>query len=296
MSAIDLLVMNKQNSDNPLYIHNDNGDRIDISNQPILQHPNLVDSFKSYTNNVNTSTLNKRYMYNGIPVPRVTNILEYCSGSNEYLMKWAAGLGEEYSYEKQRTLDIGSKVHEAIEEYLTSQTTYSIRNLSSEIKSEVITALNNFYSWYFKVTNRLKWNIEVFACEIPLISPWFGGTADAIIVINEKRYVVDFKTSKKLTLEYFIQVSIYKWIIDNFYPEYGTIDGVGLIRFDKISETHEDIFLDISNQNDLNFICHCQQIFSLALNLYYSMKSTEVDMNTIKKNKKEERKNDLQNS
>ena len=296
MSAMDLVIMNKQNPDNPLYVHNDNGDRIDISDQPILQHPNLVDSFRSYVDNVDMNKLNKRYMYNGVPVPRVTTILEYCSGSNEYLMRWAARLGDKYTYEKQRTLDIGSKVHEVIEEYLTLGTTYGLKNLSSSMKNEVQTSFNNFLSWYKRVTVNFGWRIEIFASEIPLICPWFGGTADAIMVINGRRYIIDFKTSKKLTLEYFIQVSVYKWIIDNFYPDLGVIDGIGLLRFDKTYNVYEDIYLDVSNNDDSSFINYCQQIFSLALNLYYSMKSMEVDMNTIKKNKKEERKNDLQNS
>ena len=297
MSALDLVIMNRQSTDNPLYVYNNNGDRIDISDHPVIGQPSLIDSFRSYLDNVDMSKQTGRYMFNNVVVPRVTTILDYCSGNSENLMMWAAKLGNDYKYEKERVLNIGTKVHKAIEEYITAGSTYCLRNLNSGIKREVLTSFSNFLSWYNKVIYELGWSVEIITTEVPLICPWFGGTADVIMEINGKKYVVDFKTSKKLTQEYFIQVSVYKWILDNFYfSEYGTIDGIGLLRFDKKKSSFEDIFLESRNVEDFIFMNHCQQVFSLALNLYYSMKSNEVEMNTIKKNKKEEKKYDLQNS
>lgn len=288
MSAIDLILMNKQLTDNPVYAYNGNGDRIDLSCQPMIEQPNFLDT-------VNSDLLTRegkdfeRYMFNGVFVPRVTSILDYCiADSKEFLMKWASSLGSRYNSEKHQTLSVGTKIHEAIAEYFTSGTMYCIKNLDNYTKSEIKKGVNNFMTWYNHVTIDLGWSVEIFISEVPLICPWFGGTADAILIINGKRYIVDFKSSKRIYQEYFIQVSAYKWIVDNFYPNYGPIDGVGILRFDKKLDIYEDIFLETSDINDFQFINHCQQIFSLAIHLYYSMnifKNETYNMIVRKQNK-----------
>lgn len=286
MPAIDLITMNRQLTDKPLYVYNDNGDRFDISSQPILDPPDLLETVGSELVDRRNNHIFGRYMYNGVRVPRVTSVLEYCSGETEYLNRWAAKLGDKYTEEKFRILNAGSKIHELIEDYLSKGTTFGAKNIASSIKREVLTSFNNFLSWYNKVTITLGWEVELFVSEVPLICPWFGGTADAILIINGKRYLVDFKSSKKLTPEYFIQVSVYTWIIDNFRPDLGPIDGVGLLRFDKYkSNCYEDIFLERDNPYDAQYINHCQQVFSVALNMFYSMNVLLKETSMMKKEK-----------
>ena len=134
--------------------------------------------------------------------------------------------------------------------------------------------------------------------EVPLVCPWFGGTADLVLKINGRNFLIDLKTSKKITPDYFIQVSAYKWVIDNFYPEYGPIDGVGVLRLDKYSNKYEDVFIDINTPEDIYFINHCLQTFGIALNMYYQMnilaKETAniIKTKTKSKNKKGSKEND----
>lgn len=279
--------MNRQLTDNPLFVYNDNGDRMDLSTQPVMEQPNLMDEVGSDLLNRSNNKIYGRYMFNGVRVPRTTTILEYCSGNKEYLMKWAAKLGSNYDSEKNETLNTGTKVHEVIAEYLTSGTTYSLNNARGN-KQEIMKSVNNFMAWYNNVTINLGWKVELILSEIPLICPWFGGTADAILDINGRRFLVDFKTSKRIIPEYFIQVSAYKWIIDNFYPEYGPIDGVGILRFDKKSDIYEDLFLEMCNPYDVYYIDHCQKVFALATNLFYSMNVLTNETSLVKKNKKEQ--------
>jgi hypothetical protein len=187
---------------------------------------------------------------------------------------------------RDRTLSAGTKAHEVIAEYLTSGTTYTMKNVPRTNRREVKKSVNNFMAWYNHVTLNLGWKVEIFLSEVPLICPWCGGTADAILIINGRKFLVDFKTSKKISPDYFIQVSAYKWILDNFYPQYGPIEGVGILRFDKSADTYEDIFLEMNVPQDAQFILHCQQVFGLALNMFYTMNVITAEANNIRNEKK----------
>lgn len=283
MSSFDLLAMNRQMTNNPMYVYNTDGDRTDVSDQPMID-PMLMDEM--ILNEVTrTGKAFDMYVYNGIKVPRVTSILEYCFGNREYLMRWAAKLGPDYISEKQKSLDIGSKLHEAIAEYLMNGTTYTIEHLRGSIRNEVRNSFRNFLSWYNHI-KAIGWKLEIIASEVPLICPWFGGTTDLICIVNERRYVLDFKSSKSITDDYIIQVSAYKWIIDNYYYQtFGHMDGVGILRFDKSSNTYEDIFFDESDPLDAQLIDRCQRTFGTALNMFYAMNTTSNMISLVKKTK-----------
>lgn len=283
MSAMDLLLMNKQFTDNPVYIYNYNGDRFDISNQPKIDNVNLNDLVNSLTR---TGKAFERYMFNGVYVPRVTSILDYCKGNIEYLNKWAAKLGDKYPTESENNLYVGSKVHNAIEKFLSSHVEIDTKDIR-RCKDDILTSYNNFRIWYDKVIFNTGRPIELYVSEMPIISPYFGGTLDAILKIGDKMFLVDFKTSKSISTEYFIQICAYKWIIDNYYPDLPKLDGLGVLRFDKkIKNCYQCVFLEIDK--DIDYITMCQQTFGVALNMFYSMNILNKETRTIIKNNKEE--------
>lgn len=284
MSSFDLLAMNRQHTDNPIYIYNSGGDRTDISNTPIPQARTLEEIVSNGTITRTGKTFDS-YMYNGVKVPRVTSILEYCSGNKDFLLNWASKLGPDYRFEKERTLEIGHKLHEAIAEYLSNGTLYTIQHLRGYIKKEVSNCFKNFLAWHQNLI-RNGYTIRIIASEVPLICPWFAGTADLLIELNGRKYVVDFKSSKHITPEYIIQASAYKWIIDNYYvDEYGHIDGIGVVRFDKVSDVYEDIFFDESDSRDAQIIYNSQFTFANALNTLYAMNSLNNEFKAVKKYK-----------
>ena len=90
---------------------------------PSIDIPELTDIF--LLDCLDESYRNKYfdyYDYKGIGVPRVTRILDQCV-NKEFLIQWAAKLGKQkYFYEKNKATTIGSRTHELIEEYLTTQT------------------------------------------------------------------------------------------------------------------------------------------------------------------------------
>ena len=198
-------------------------------------------------------------------------------------MHYAAKLGKYYYRYSNNTLFIGTKVHEAIAEYLTNGTTNCLNDDLYGNEEEIHTAFNNFMSWYKEVTEGLGWKVEIFLSEVPLISPWCGGTADAILLINGNKVLVDFKTSKRIDISYWIQVSAYRWIINNYYPEYGSINGVGILRFSKYYNEHECILYDLSIPENLNFINDCERAFGTGLNMFYEMNILRQEIQDCKR-------------
>ena len=64
-----------------------------------------------------------RYFFNGIPVPRTTEILSSML-HEDYLMTWSNNIGlyqkKKYSETLKQAADIGSFTHEAIEKYTSA--------------------------------------------------------------------------------------------------------------------------------------------------------------------------------
>lgn len=196
MAGIDLVMMNRKMSDNPLYIYNDNGDRTDISTAPFLESYDIHDGFDT----INRKTRDfSTYSYNGVLVPRVTEIIEYCFGRREFLYNWAASLGDSYRDTRQSILDTGNYVHKFISEYLTTGKVPSLSSYKQPTRAIVQRCISNFINWYDHIKS-IGLEVEIIASEVPLICPWVGGTADLIIRLNDRKYVMDFKTSKSINI------------------------------------------------------------------------------------------------
>ena len=227
------------------------------------------------------------YDYKGIGVPRVTRILDQCV-NKDFLIQWAAKLGKQkYFYEKNKATTIGSRTHELIEEYLTTGRFNEniFYKVPPSMKKNVSIAFNNFKDWLEGLANNGFFMSDIIAMEKVITCPYFGGTVDCICRINGKVYLVDFKTSKKISPEYLLQVAAYTWIINSGYVEnLPKIDGIGIIRVDKETKgKYDDYFLnfDIPWQRDLinKFISD----FGILLNSYYTIISMERDFITSKK-------------
>lgn len=225
------------------------------------------------------------YNYNNIPIPRVSNILDQCI-NKPYLVQWAASLGyRNYAIEKNKALTIGTRTHEAIENYLTTNTDVNIGiTTPPSLVKYVKKAYNNFKAWVDNL-HHLGYHIdEVIAIEKPLSCPYYGGTTDCILRINGKVYLVDFKTSKKISYEYLVQVCAYMWLINNGYsPDLPHIDGVGIIRVDKETNKFEDYFLNESDPIQNSYINSYIQGFGSLLSSFYHQINMQSIFNTYKK-------------
>lgn len=212
------------------------------------------------------------YTYNGtVHVPRVSIILKECI-SKEYLINWAARIGkQQYAIEKNKATTIGTRVHEMIENYLLNGTDLdlSYKTVPSYMNA-VNTAYNNFKNWKSYIESLGYIIEEIIAIEVSIVCPYYGGTIDCICRINGKVYIIDFKTSKKISYEYIIQTSAYMWAVNNGYaPSLPHIDGIGIIRIDKEKNKFEDLFLNESIPYQNNILKQYFVGFGSLLASYY---------------------------
>ena len=66
----------------------------------------------------------------------------------------------------------------------------------------------------------------------------WAGTLDMVCMLNDKKYVIDFKTSKAFYPEHRYQVAAYRWAVDEIEipkPGANATQGSGILRLDKES-------------------------------------------------------------
>lgn len=227
------------------------------------------------------------YKYNGVSVPRVTSIIED-TFSKEYLIQYALSFGNKYSYYNERDLilSVGTKVHEAIEYFLHTGKDPDL-NYSRAPKQTpiVVRAYDNFKLWYENLINNGN-TFELLDTEIPVVNPYYGGCIDCIAKINNAYYILDFKTSKKISYEYILQTCAYLWTINNGYcSNLPHIDGIGIIRVDKEKRgVYEDLFLNLFIPSQAAIINSYIQGFCSILFTYYNKIDMEYKFNKYKKN------------
>ena len=230
------------------------------------------------------------YNYQGIGVPRVTHILNQCV-NKDFLIAWAAKLGKQkYFFEKNKATTIGTRTHELIEEYLT--TGKFAENIffktPPSMKKNVSIAFDNFKEWMDTMAKKGFFIADIIAIEKMVTCPYFGGTIDCICRINGRVYIVDFKTSKKITPEYLLQVAAYMWICNSGYADpLPHIDGIGIIRLDKESKNKfEDLFLDTMIPWQNQIINDYIRDFGILLQSYYTIINMEKGFGEVKKKSK----------
>lgn len=226
--------------------------------------------------NINIDIRDSNYFYNGVVVPRTTHILSSMI-HEEYLMQWANVLGlykrKKYEEERDKAAFIGSCTHESIEYYMKNSSynleSFGIKDIQSYNMIE--NAIKSYILWYETIS---KDNIvEIIGQEQQLVCPWFGGTYDMIISINNKKYLVDFKTSNHIGYKYFLQMAAYKFMLNNYYNFY--IDGVIILQLDKKSVSFEEYVLDFSNIQHNTFIEECTKTYLSLVYAYYNKINVE---------------------
>jgi hypothetical protein len=119
---------------------------------------------------------------------------------------------------------------------------------------------------------------DIIGLEIPVITPWYGGTIDAILKINGANYIIDFKISKSISFKYLIQACAYMIGTNMGYCDIKNvfIDGVGIIRVGKYRSEFEDYFLNNHipvQAQQINYYTNC---FVQLLNSYYHLNNVKV--------------------
>lgn len=142
------------------------------------------------------------------PVPSVTTVLSGTSKSKNGLIQWRNRVGEEEAERviKQST-DIGTAVHEAIENYLNGNNWNNFEETHDQLLAQKIS--KKF------INHGLNGITEIWGLEVGLIlDNLYAGTADCVGLYQGIPTLIDFKTAKKIKKrewieDYFLQGCAY---------------------------------------------------------------------------------------
>ena len=168
----------------------------------------------------------------GTKVSGVTTILKNCGWSADALIGWAYNQGRDGKdrYEtSQDATGIGTLVHYKIECYLKKELTDKsyIQQFTDEQIEKAGQGFDNFLNWFRQN------NIEILYIEPNLISEqWkYGGAPDLIAKMNDKYVLIDWKSSRKIYAEYFLQLGGYVNLISENYDF--LCQEIHILRFSK---------------------------------------------------------------
>ena len=153
---------------------------------------NTIDGVRYYT------------LPSGKKAPSITSITSFYN--RQIFKNWREKVGEEQANKITKVAtDRGTKFHDLVEKYLSNEDISSLKNVLPTTKARWIAArdaLNNIDN--------------IHALEKPLYSEYFGisGRVDCIAEYEGELAVIDFKTSKKIKPEkwlenYFVQETAY---------------------------------------------------------------------------------------
>lgn len=213
--------------------------------------------------------IESHYIYDGIPVPRVTNILSDML-HEEYLMNWANYMGRikhtDHNKYTEEAADIGTKVHKAIEEYIKFGCDTDFSDIFDyNIKSSCANAFLSFKRWWSIIVQH---DIKVIFQEQPLVCKYYGGTLDLFINIDGRNYLIDFKTSNHFNYKYHLQAAAYRRLLHYNYNI--VTDGVIILRLSKKEIRFYEQVLDLSNYNSLIYMDECDKCFQSLVYAWYN--------------------------
>jgi len=153
---------------------------------------NTIDGVRYYT------------LPSGKKAPSITSITSFYN--RQIFKNWRQKVGEEQANKITKVAtDRGTKFHDLVEKYLLNEDISSLKNVLPTTKARWIAARDSLN------------NIDnIHALEKPLYSEYFGiaGRVDCIAEYEGELAVIDFKTSKKIKPEkwlenYFVQETAY---------------------------------------------------------------------------------------
>jgi hypothetical protein len=162
----------------------------------------------------------RKYILEEKRLPSVTEILGVVS--KPYLISWANKMGlhgvdtREYNAE---LADLGTVVHEKIEAYYHYHSSlFDDSQYSDVVRQKSDELFGKFLGW------ESERDVHPIFTELPMICSKFGGTIDAVMEIDGKITIIDWKTSREIYPEYFGQLSAYLYLMRRGYPMDGEND------------------------------------------------------------------------
>ena len=158
----------------------------------------------------------------GAKVPGTTTIIGRFKESGG-LLWWACEQGQKHPNvpvrdalygERDKAADIGTCVHDMVDAHVKGkppQDVFDLCDFSPEDAAKVASGFDAYLSW-----ERMT-KLEITHQEIQLVCPEyrFGGTPDAIGLIDGVPCLLDWKTSKSVYPDMLIQLAAYGWLCEH---------------------------------------------------------------------------------
>ena len=209
-----------------------------------------------------------RYFYKDKGVPSVTELLSFID--NQGLIDWANMVGRKGQNNKdivKRAAEYGTNSHAAIECYLKNKPIF-IQNSSLEA----------FKEWWKEINSCHR--VKVIGQEESLVTEFFAGTYDLLMGIDDKPYLVDFKTSNHVTYKYFMQLAAYRHLL--YVVKKININGCVVLQLGKGRKPkYNEYVLDFNNPYHYEFIENCFRSFMGLVYTYYNVKNCQSQFNDI---------------
>jgi hypothetical protein len=176
---------------------------------------------------------NRYYSKNNKLYPSVTSILQFMP-KNKFFENWLKDVGHNADFIAKKAADEGTQVHDTIERYLKGEKIVWVdENGYSKYSLEVwkmILKFHNFWSTYKPtlIENEIHLFSDIYS---------YAGTCDLIVEIDNKKWLLDIKTSNSLHTSYDLQLAAYAQAWNELYEE--KIDNIGILWL-KSSKRGED--------------------------------------------------------
>ena len=209
----------------------------------------------------------RKYIVNGVEYPSVTQVLAVVN--KPYLVTWANRMGLQgvnTQYVLEKAASIGTLTHKMI-------------NMDLSASAEPLDAkLYPFTHWEaaqrafasFMMWKKKQGEIKPVRLESAIASAGlrYGGTLDALVYLNGKLTLIDFKTSASIHKEYFAQLAAYGMLYDNDrheWSDYVEIEDMIVLRLGKEGAPSYEESHIVDRQS-------YESYFFRALDLYYAQK------------------------
>lgn len=179
---------------------------------------------------------------NGDPVPGTTTIIGRFKESGG-LIQWAYGRGKEHGRlialgreapshlyaEVDKACDIGTLAHDMVEAHILGLPEVDTAGVDSETIAKAISAFEEYLDWERQI------GVEFVSTEDHLVSQTYkyGGTPDAVGIIDGKLCLLDWKTSNAVYPDHAIQLAAYQHLWNECYPDNQLTGPAYLLRFSK---------------------------------------------------------------
>ncbi len=146
------------------------------------------------------------YKRNGKYYPSITHVLSYYP-KGKYFEDWLKKVGYSSEHIVKKAGEEGTQVHSLIEDYLEGRPTYFLnKDKTPKYPTEVWLMFLHFVEfWETYKPTLLETEVHLFSDELEI-----AGTCDLVCEIDDKIWIIDYKTSNHIHLTYDIQTAFYK--------------------------------------------------------------------------------------